>query len=57
MGDTSNKQFQKQYTEYVSEKMKTDKKNMNRIGIDMININNEELDDYMKIDILEIKER
>ena len=55
--DTSNKQFQKQYTEYVSEKMKTDKKNMNRIGIDMININNEELDDYMKIDILEIKER
>ena len=40
--DTSNKQFQKQYTEYVSEKMKTDKKNMNRIGIDMININNEE---------------
>ena len=55
--DTSNKQFQKQYTEYVSEKMKTDKKNMNRIGIDMININNEELDDNMKIDILEIKER
>ena len=40
--DTSNKQFQKQYTEYVSEKIKTDKKNMNRIGIDMININNEE---------------
>jgi len=40
--DTSNKQFQKQYTEYVNEKMKTDKINMNRIGIDMININNEE---------------
>jgi uncharacterized protein (DUF58 family) len=40
--DTSDKQFQKQYAEHVSEKMKTDKKNMNRIGIDMININNEE---------------
>ena len=40
--DTSDNQFQKQYAEHVSEKMKTDKKNMNRIGIDMININNEE---------------
>ena len=40
--DTSDKQFQKQYAEHVSEKMKTDKKNMNRIGIDMINIYNEE---------------
>ena len=40
--NTSNNQFQKQYAEHVSEKMKTDKKNMNRIGIDMININNEE---------------
>ena len=40
--NTSNKQFQKQYTEHVIEKIKTNKKNMNRIGIDMIDINNEE---------------
>ena len=40
--NTSNKQFQKQYTEHVREKIKMDKKNMNRVGIDMININNEE---------------
>ena len=40
--NTSNKQFQKQYAEHVSEKIKYSKKDMNRIGIDMIDINNEE---------------
>jgi uncharacterized protein (DUF58 family) len=40
--NTSNKQFQKQYTEQVTKKIKTNEKNMNRIGIDMVHVNNEE---------------
>jgi uncharacterized protein (DUF58 family) len=40
--DTSSKKFQKQYKEIMNEKIKTDQKNMNRIGIDMINLSNEE---------------
>ena len=40
--NTSNKNFQKQYREIMDEKIKNNQKNMNRIGIDMINLNNEE---------------
>ena len=40
--NTSNKNFQKQYKEIVEEKMKNNQKNMNKIGIDMINLSNEE---------------
>jgi uncharacterized protein (DUF58 family) len=40
--DTSNEKFQKQYTEIMNEKIKTEQKNMNRAGIDMINLSNEE---------------
>ena len=40
--DTSNKNFQKQYRESVDNKIKTNQTNMNRIGIDMINLSNEE---------------
>ena len=40
--NTSDKKFQKQYTEYMDQKIKTNQKNMNRIGIDMINLSNEE---------------
>ena len=40
--NTSNKNFQKQYREIVEEKIKNNQKNMNRIGIDMINLSNEE---------------
>ena len=40
--DTSNKKFQKQYRESVDNKIKTNQTNMNRIGIDMINLSNEE---------------
>ena len=40
--DTSNKNFQKEYREIMDEKIKTNQKNMNRIGIDMINLSNEE---------------
>ncbi|MDB4348647.1 DUF58 domain-containing protein, partial [bacterium] len=40
--NTSNKKFQTQYTEYMDQKIKTNQKNMNRIGIDMINLSNEE---------------
>ena len=39
--NTSNKNFQKQYTE-IRKKIKINQKNMNRIGIDMINLSNEE---------------
>jgi hypothetical protein len=40
--NTSNKKFQTQYTEYMDQKIKTNQKNMNRIGIDMINVSNKE---------------
>ena len=40
--NTSNKNFQKEYKEIINEKIKTNQKNMNRIGIDMINLSNEE---------------
>jgi uncharacterized protein (DUF58 family) len=40
--NTSNKNFQKQYREIVEEKIKINQKNMNKIGIDMINLSNEE---------------
>ena len=40
--NTSNKNFQKQYRKIVEEKIKNNQKNMNRIGIDMINLSNEE---------------
>ena len=40
--NTSNKNFQKQYREIIEEKIKNNQKNMNRIGIDMINLSNEE---------------
>ena len=40
--DTSNKKFQKQYRDSVDNKIKTNQTNMNRIGIDMINLSNEE---------------
>jgi len=40
--NTSNKKFQKQYSEYINEKIKINQKKMNGIGIDMINLSNEE---------------
>jgi uncharacterized protein (DUF58 family) len=40
--NTSDKNFQKQYREMIDSKIKTNQKNMNRIGIDMINLSNEE---------------
>jgi uncharacterized protein (DUF58 family) len=40
--NTSDKKFQKQYTEYMDQKIKINQKNMNRIAIDMINLSNEE---------------
>ena len=40
--NTSDKNFQKQYREMVDNKIKTNQKNMNRIGVDMINLSNEE---------------
>ena len=40
--NTSDKNFQKQYREMIDNKIKTNQKNMNRIGIDMINLSNEE---------------
>ena len=40
--NTSDKNFQKQYREMADNIIKTNQKNMNRIGIDMINLSNEE---------------
>ena len=40
--NTSNKNFQKQYREIMDKKIKSNQKNMNRIGVDMINLSNEE---------------
>ena len=40
--NTSNRNFQKEYKEIMNEKIKTNQKNMNRIGVDMINLSNEE---------------
>jgi len=40
--NTSNKNFQKEYKEIMDEKIRTNQKNMNRIGVDMINLSNEE---------------
>tara|TARA_B110000438_G_scaffold10803_1_gene10832 strand:- start:691 stop:1569 length:879 start_codon:yes stop_codon:yes gene_type:complete len=40
--NTSNKDFQKQYKKIMDEKIKSNQKNMNRIGVDMINLSNEE---------------
>ena len=40
--NTSNKNFQKQYKKIMDEKIKHNQKNMNRIGVDMINLSNEE---------------
>ena len=40
--NTSDKNFQKQYREMIDSKIKTNQKNMNRIGVDMINLSNEE---------------
>jgi len=40
--NTSDKKFQKQYRESMNEKIKNDQKNMNKLGIDMINLSNEE---------------
>ena len=40
--NTSDKNFQKQYREIINEKRKNNQKNMNKIGIDMINVSNEE---------------
>ena len=40
--NTSDKKFQKQYRESMNKKMKNDQKNMNKLGIDMINLSNEE---------------
>jgi uncharacterized protein (DUF58 family) len=40
--NTSNKNFQKQYREIMDKKIKMNQKSMNRIGIDMINLSNEE---------------
>ena len=40
--NTSDKNFQKQYREMTDNKIKTNQRNMNRIGIDMINLSNEE---------------
>ena len=40
--NTSNKNFQKQYAKYMSDNIKKNQRDMNRIGIDMINLSNEE---------------
>ena len=40
--NTSNKNFQKKYSEITNKKIKSNQKNMNRIGMDMINLSNEE---------------
>ena len=40
--NTSNKKFQKQYSGIIDEKIKFNQKNMNKIGVDMINLSNEE---------------
>ena len=40
--NTSDKNFQKQYREMSDNIIKTNQKNMNRIGVDMINLSNEE---------------
>ena len=40
--NTSDKKFQKQYSEIINEKIKNDQKNMNKLGIDMIKLSNEE---------------
>ncbi len=40
--NTSDKNFQKQYREIINKKRKNNEKNMNKIGIDMINVSNEE---------------
>ncbi|MDC0605254.1 DUF58 domain-containing protein [Nitrosopumilus sp.] len=40
--NTSNKNFQKKYSEIRNKKIKSNQKNMNRIGMDMINLSNEE---------------
>jgi len=40
--NTSDKKFQKQYRESMNEKIKNDQKNMNKLGIDMIKLSNEE---------------
>ena len=40
--NTSDKKFQKQYRESMNKKIKNDQKNMNKLGIDMINLSNEE---------------
>ena len=40
--NTSNKNFQKQYREIMDKKIKMNQKSMSRIGIDMINLSNEE---------------
>ena len=40
--NTSDKKFQKQYSEIMNEKIKNDQKNMNKLGIDMIKLSNEE---------------
>jgi len=40
--NTSNKNFQKKYSEITNKKIKSNQKSMNRIGMDMINLSNEE---------------
>ena len=40
--NTSNKDFQKQYREIRDEEINSNQKDMNRIGVDMINLSNEE---------------
>ena len=40
--NTSSKNFQKQYTKLIDEKIENNQKNMKKIGIDMINLNGEE---------------
>jgi uncharacterized protein (DUF58 family) len=40
--NTSDKNFQKQYREIMNKKRKNNEKNMKKIGIDMINVSNEE---------------
>ena len=40
--NTSDKKFQKQYSEIINEQIKNEQKNMNKLGIDMIKLSNEE---------------
>ena len=40
--NTSSKNFQKQYAKHMNENIKQNQRDMNRIGIDMINLSNEE---------------